>query len=222
VIVRHLSLPSRGDLVVKRDQGIRRVDAGFSPDIGWQLQRLAPLTEAGLDEYWNNNSWHLGADGRPVVGTYDRLEEDDALAVIGNGLANDHGIFANDPQDPDPTTGEACVTEVSSRSFELVVESLVNDLGHSEVVRDGRLGEARRALSERTAWALELELDVQRLGDRLVALQGEFDERTAWALQLDAGLQQRDRELAAIKSSALWRAGKALHLEPRSGPARRT
>jgi FkbM family methyltransferase len=60
------------------------------------------------------------------------------------------------------------------------------------------------------------------LGARLVALQGEFDERTAWALQLDAELQQRQRELAAIKSSALWRAGKALHRQPRSDPPRRT
>jgi hypothetical protein len=211
-VVRHLSLPARGDLAIKRHQGLRRVDAAFSPDIGWQLQRLAPMTEAGLDEYWDNNSWHLGADGQPVLGTYDRLEEDDALTAIGHELVEDRSVFSLDRDTGDHAQGVALGPEISTRTCELLLETLVDDLGRAEVTAS-RLSEDMRR---------QVDAEVDRLGTVLVGLQEEFDERTSWALQLDAELQQKDRELADIKSSVLWRAGKALHLLPRSGSARGT
>lgn len=229
IVVRHLPLPGRDRLVVQREHGRRRISAGYAPDIGWQAQRLAHMTDAELDAYWKNNSWHLSDDGRVLVGTYDRLVQDDALVQIGRHLAGERGRFRGVREaGPDDTP----LVNISSWKLERLVQSLVDDFGMAdravseavseldECLRELNKCKERRAgiereLEERTTWSLELNERLRDRDERLTALTKEFKERTAWAVQLSDELAQRERELVGIKSSALWRTARALRLAPR-------
>ena len=217
IVVRHLSLPSRDRLVAKREHGLRRIAAGYSSEIGWQLQRLAYMTDGELDAYWRNNSWHLSDNQRVLVGTYDGLVEDDALVQVGHDLARAGDGFRT-------TQGAAAdeaerFGEIPAQKLERLVQSLVDDLGMAELSGPESLVALQKEFDERTAWALELDDQVRVRDERLAALTKEFDERNAWALRLNDQLAEKDRELAAIKSSALWRSARALHLAPRSRTA---
>jgi hypothetical protein len=213
VVVRHLSLPCRNQLDGKRELGLARVAAGFSADTGWQNQRLAYMSDDELDAYWNNNSWHLSDDQRALVGTYDRLVEDDGLVRVGHELALAGDCFH--VSEADAGDGAAHVSEIPSQELENLVQSLVDDAGMAERSRDQRLVALQKDLDERSAWAADRD-------ERLVALQKEFDERSAWALQLREQLVERDRELTAIKSSRLWRWAQALRLAPQARWPRRS
>jgi hypothetical protein len=212
IVVRHLSLPSRDELAGKREQGRRRVAAGFPPEIGWQVQRLATMTDGELDAYWSNNSWHLSDDQSALVGAYDRLVEDDALVQIGHELS-----YAADRFRTRQGAGVSRTTPsggVPAPRLERLVQSLVDDLGMAELVHDERSAALHKELDERTAWALDLAEQVRDRDERLMGLAKEFDERSAWALRLSNRLAEADRELAGIKHSRIWRAARALHLAP--------
>lgn len=221
IVVRHLSMPSRHEVAVKREHGLRRAAAGFSYRVGWQLRRLAHMTDRELDAYWKNNSWHLSDDRRVLVGTYDRLTEDDALVRIGRELARADGGFRDASRSA--TEPAAPFDPIESARLERLVDGLVNDLGAAELAHDRRateLEELQTKLDERTAWALELDARLSEREERLIALAKDYDERTAWALRLDSELADRQREIVAIKSSTLWRAARAFGLSPRSSGAR--
>jgi hypothetical protein len=216
IIVRHLSLPSRHEVADKREHGLRRAAAGFSSEIGWQLQRLAHMTDRELDAYWTNNSWHLSDDRRVLVGTYDRLVEDDALVRIGHDLARAGDRFREAPgAKANPVTPFG---EIPSRRLERLVDSLVNQVGTADLRQQERMAALhtlQKKFDERTAWALELDAQLRERDQRLVSLAKEYDERTTWALRLNDELAKRDRELVAVRSSTLWRTMRALHLASR-------
>jgi len=184
ILVRHLSVPSRRDLAGKREHGRRRIAAGYLPEIGWQLQRLAELSDRQLDEYWLNNSWRLTDDGRPVVGDYDRLTRDDGLVGVGRSLARAKDLASKAGIAGDGSGGP--VVDIPADRLDLVIQGLVDHLGAIERAAERR----ERALED-------------GLGGRLTELQKELDDRTEWALALQ-------EELAAVKTSLSWRAGHAI------------
>ena len=188
IVVRHLTLPSRHDVVCKREHGLRLIAAGLSSEIGWQLQRLALMTDGELDAYWSNNSWHLSDDQRVCVGSYDRLVEDDALVQIDRDLTRARDGFRETEA---VGADETLPSTIPSRKLERLTQSLVDDFGMADrAISDyvERLADARRQLDERTIWALELD---ERLRERDERLR-EYDERLR---ELDEGLRERDERL---------------------------
>jgi hypothetical protein len=185
IIVRHLSLPARAELTGKREHGRRRVKAGTDADIGWQLQRLAGMTDEELDAYWDNNSWRHSDDRGVLVGSYDRLIEDDALVQIGRDLAAAADRLSSRP---DAGVNETTtVREIGPRRLERLLESMVDDLG-----------------------AADRDLAEQR--DRAIALQAELHAVRSELAQRDASVAQLQHELAAervaldaVECSVSWR-----------------
>jgi hypothetical protein len=205
VVVRHLSLPCREYLAHKREQGVARRIAGDHPTTGWQLQRLANMTDGELDDYWEDNSWRRSSDGRVLVGAYDGLVEDDALVRIGTELLRADRRFGASGA----VAATSPVEDIPFGNLELVVERLVDDLGAAERTtgeRDLALVTLTGELAERASRALDLEQQLRMRDERLTAVQEECDGRAAQALALEAQLEERDRELTAIKSSRGWRA----------------
>jgi hypothetical protein len=185
IVVRHLSLSARSDLAVKREQGLRRIAAGFAPEIRWQLQRLAYMTDEELDAYWHNNSWHHSDDHRVLVGAYDRLVEDDALVEIGRTLATADDRLCRNRNAGTSERGK--VDEIGPKRLERLLQSLVDDLGA-----------ANRVLQERA--------------DRLEAQQVEVEERSASVTRLQHDLVDLSAEqaqvnsvLEAVENSISWR-----------------
>jgi len=196
IVVRHLSVSSRQDLVVKQEQGRRRIAAGFGADIGWQLQRLAAATDEELDAYWANNSWQLAEDGTPCVGSYTGLTEDDGLVTVGARL------LAEPERCRKPADGDrAQVSRMASERIESLLESLIDEAGAAELAvirRDERIAGLSAQLADAEARRADAE-------DHLRALQREFEERTTWALQLDRQVSDLSSELTRVKSSPVWR-----------------
>ncbi len=159
IVLRHLSLSARDELACKREHGLRRIKAGFAPDTGWQLQRLAYMTDEELDAYWANNSWHLSPDQGVLVGSYDRLVEDGSLVEIGRRLA-DAADRADTSPDTESTTTPA-VHQVEPERLERLLEGLVDDLGT-----------AGRVLSDHQSQIVALQAEV-------APLRLELEERTA-------------------------------------------
>ena len=121
ITVRHLPLPSRNHVKLKREHGRRRISAGYSAETGWQAQSLAYKTDEELDAYWENNSWR-SAEGRPaMIGAYGGLVRDDGLVEIGQRLAQ--GAAGGSPM---------AFTEISAARLERVIEQLVDYAGRSE------------------------------------------------------------------------------------------
>ncbi len=182
IIVRHLSLPARNDLILKREHGRRLMAAGFAPGVGWQLQRLANMTDEELDRYWGNNSWRHSDDQRVLVGAYDGLVEDDALVEIGRTLAGASHRLGTSPNARSRET--ATVVEVGPQCLERLLESLVDDFG-----------DAARTLQERS--------------DHLVALQSDLEACRASVTRLRNDLEAEQARLRsvvhAVENSLSWR-----------------
>jgi hypothetical protein len=197
IVVRHLSLSARGDLAVKREQGRRRIAAGFDPEVGWQLQRLAFRSDEELDAYWDNNAWHLADDGRVLVGDYDRLIEDDALVGIGRDLAP-----AMDRLGASPTVGAdgasaigadgtSAVVAIEAPRLERLLESLLDDFGTADM-----------RLSQR-------EEEVATLRHDVATLRHELEQRSASLAQTRATLEAERAKMRSdlddIEMSVSWR-----------------
>ena len=101
IVLRHLSLSAKDELACKREHGLRRIKAGFAPDTGWQLQRLAHMTDEELDAYWANNSWHLSPDRR--CRSWDPTTVSSRTASLGRSA--DVSRSAADRAERGPTTG---------------------------------------------------------------------------------------------------------------------
>ena len=197
IVVRHLSLSARGDLAVKREQGRRRIAAGFDPEIGWQLQRLAFRSDEELDAYWDNNSWHLADDGRVLVGDYDRLIEDSALVGIGRDLApaidrlGASPMVGADGASAVGADGTSAVVAIEAPRLERLLESLVDDFGTADM-----------RLSER-------EEEVATLRQEVAILRHELEQRSASLAQIQATLEAERVEMRSvlddIEKSVSWR-----------------
>lgn len=185
IIVRHLPLSARGELAVKREHGLRRIEAGYGPETGWQLQRLAYMTEGELDAYWDNNSWRVSENQRVLVGAYNGLVEDSALVEIGRDLTS---AIDGPGMSPNAGTNDAdAVGEIGSERLERIIESLVDDVGKAD-----------RGICERE--------------EHLLALQAELNECRAAATRLRHDLAdlvseraRMDSLLNAVTKSASWR-----------------
>ncbi len=199
IVVRHLTLSSRDDLAFKREHGLRRIQAGFAPDTGWQLQRLAYMTDQDLDDYWDNNSWRLSEDQRVLVGSYDRLAEDGGLVEIGRDVAaaiDRLGASPNAEADRAPT-----VQELDPQRLERLLEGLVDEIGT-----------AGQLLSERQTRVLAMHLELSAAQDELVASRIELERRARFVEQLQSDLADlaveraaAESALSAIEKSASWR-----------------
>lgn len=191
IIVRHLSLPARDDLALKREHGLRRIKAGFRPETGWQIQRLAFMTDEELDTYWHNNSWRLTDDRRVLVGSYEDLIEDGALAAIARDLAS-----AIDRLGASPSAGKnaATVREIDLQTLKRLFDSLLDDYGKTD-----------RSLSERQDELLAVRTE-------LAATQIELRGRTAAVAALENDLAdvsearaELESALKTVERSASWR-----------------
>ena len=130
IVVRHLPFHSRSHVEHKRRHGLRRIAAGYSPEVGWQEQRLVHMTETELDHEWRNNAWRLTADQQAVAGTYGGLVQDEALVQIGRDLAR-----TCDPCNKSRGTGgdeTSRFPEIPSQKLEQLVQHLVDDYGKLE------------------------------------------------------------------------------------------
>ncbi|HVN79329.1 MAG TPA: methyltransferase domain-containing protein [Terriglobia bacterium] len=74
--------------------------------------------------------------------------------------------------------------------------------------------ELRKELEERTVWARQLSEENAQKDQHILQLQNDFDERTAWALQLQGEVQVARQQINTIKQSKLYRLSKALNLVP--------
>jgi hypothetical protein len=192
IVLRHLSLSAKDELACKREHGLRRIEAGFAPDTGWQLQRLAYMTDEELDAYWANNSWHRSDDGGALVGSYDRLAEDGALVEIGRLLG-----ATIDRQGASATTGAntaPAVHEVEPERLERLLEGLVDDLGTAGRVLSDHQNQILALQAEGAALRLALQERTASLGRLQDALEHLADA--------NAGL---DAALKAVEQSASWR-----------------
>jgi hypothetical protein len=199
MIVRHLTLPARDDLAGKREHGLRRIAAGFASEIGWQLQRLAFMTDGELDDYWDNNSWRLADHQRVLVGAYDRLLEDDALVEIGRGVraAVDHlGVS------PHARADETATVDIGPKRLERLLGSLVDDWGATDAAAD-------RILQERTHRLAALQAELDERSARVTRLQQELadvEAEHARALEVIENVEaEHARALEVIERSASWR-----------------
>jgi O-antigen biosynthesis protein len=137
-----------------------------------------------------------------------------AFTAIWSTTDRDYALLSDLVPDPrDDTYLIAVAGRENAQPPETSLASLWYDkrLGHAATVdmlsQWGRDSDAR--LEELTAWARELDDEIRRRGERIVALQEELEERTVWALDMA-------RELSVTNSSLLWRSLRALHLAPRS------
>ena len=150
IVLRHLSLSARDELACKREHGRRRIKAGFAPDTGWQLQRLAHMTDEELDAYWANNSWHLSPDQGVLVGSYDRLVEDGSL-VRDRPSSRGRGRSCGAPAPSTESTTDAGGPRRSTpERLERLLEGLVDDLGT-----------AGRVLSDHQSQIVALQADLR-------------------------------------------------------------
>ncbi len=199
MIVRHLTLSAKDELASKREHGRRRIVAGYTPDTGWQLQRLASMTDEELDAYWANNSWHRSNGGGALVGSYDRLVEDGGLVEIGRSLA---AMADRQSTRPDiETIGTPPVHEIEPEKLERLLDSLVDEIGAAE-----------RAASESGSQLITLESDLDARHAELAALYVELEERTASVKQLQEALaslvdecSEMHSAMRAVEQSASWR-----------------
>jgi hypothetical protein len=185
IIVRHLSLPDRDGLAGKREHGRRRIKEGCSADIGWQMQRLAGMTDEELDAYWDNNSWRHSDDRGVLVGSYDRLIADDALVQTGRDIATAAERLGTSP---DSGANEvAAVRQPEPRRLERLLECLVDDFGAAD-----------RDLAEQRVRAVALQ-------GELAAVRSELEQRDASVAQLQHELAAERAALDAVVNSASWR-----------------
>lgn len=189
IVVRHLTLPARAEVGGKRTHGLHRAATGHSPEIGWQAQRLAEMTDEELDVYWRNNSWRRDEDGAALVGAYRGLVEDDALVRVGHEL--DRWAASSSRSHTLGGAGSPPSCDIPAIHLERALERLIDEAG----------GAVTAAASEQAAV--------------LADLQRAFDERSEWALQLVELLARRDdqlRRLRYLRHLAFWRWGHALRL----------
>lgn len=210
IIVRHLPLPARTQLVERREQGLRLIAAGFPAWLGWQSQRLAYMTETELDAYWSNNSWHFADDHVPCVGTYDRLVQDNALVQIGHDLTQ-AGDFLNKTQGAG-AHGPLSFREIPSYKFERLIQHIVDDSGKAErtiealtLARDQAI--ARGAMVGSELDAVRSELDTVR--SELDTIRSERDAVRSERDAVQSKLDTVQSELAAVRSSP-WQKFKVL------------
>jgi len=142
IVVRHLPMPSKDHIFLKREQGLRLIAGDYPMEVGWQAQRLAYASDDELTAYWENNSWHATDDQSAAVGAYDGTVFDDALAQIGAELAgNQAGAH------PGPSIAGSvpmCPSSIPAKQLERVIQSLVDDQGVAErVIENLRLALAR-------------------------------------------------------------------------------
>jgi hypothetical protein len=185
IVVRHLSLPARGDLAGKREHGRRRIEAGYAANIGWQLQRLADMTDEELDAYWDNNSWHRSDDRGVLVGSYDRLIEDDALVEIGRDVA-----AVADRLGSGPKAGAIEITtvrEIEPQRLEHLLDITVDDFGAAD-----------RELAEQQVRADALRAE-------LYGARSELEQRDALLAQLRQELTNERAALDTVERSVSWR-----------------
>jgi hypothetical protein len=128
--------------------------------------------------------------------------------------------------------------QIAAAKLERLIQSLIDDLGTSELSGDERLAalrqefeEEHQRLAELTArahqldreltaqreWALEAHEALAERTARVLVLNEELAERTSRTLQLDDELSERtaevirlERELTEMRSSRTWRASRTL------------
>lgn len=106
------------------------------------------------------------------------------------------------------------------KDFDAAAEALEQRLADTRPVVDGlawmlsstrsalkdaeaRVGEVRRELDERTAWAVELDAELVQARKALDGAQQELAERTQWAVELDGKLDEsKTLHAAAVKAHA--------------------
>ena len=205
LVVRHLSLPAREELAGKREHGRRRAAAAAGPDLGWQLTRLAGMTDVELDAYWANNSWRRETDGRVLVGDYSSLVEDTGLADIGARL---HAATQQAAPGSHAAPAGATIRPVDPGKLERVLEAVLDDCGRYDHLLQERL----ELLAVRQADIEVLRGRIGELEDEVTGARDEAERATnelgRVTGELTASAQARDSAEAAVRaveSSTSWR-----------------
>jgi hypothetical protein len=125
LVIRHAPFRSRARTLMRRTQGARRQKAGFSPDIGYQNQRLANLSEADLERYWLCNSYSLDDVSNVATLTIEDsivdLVEDYSLEKIWQRILT-RRIQFHDKSGSDQTKSRKCVVSAVNPLFDLAVD----------------------------------------------------------------------------------------------------
>ena len=234
IVVRHLPLSASDELLGKREHGRRRIDAGFGPDLGWQNQRLAHMTDSELEAYWDNNSWRLAEDQGVLVGAYGDLIEDGAFVEIERNLAAETVRCGQSSRAGRRTT--ATVRKVGRDKLERLLDRTLDDFGALgctlvegqnqlatlqsenaaiEAKRDSLHAKLEEAEAARTALQSEYAVvqgEHAALMAEHVELRSRLDDRTASVRVLQRDLARLEQEraeldsaLKAIEQSESWR-----------------
>ena len=199
IVVRHLSLPARQELVGKREHGLRRIAAGYGADLAWQVNRLAGMTDAELDGYWAENSWCAQEDGHVSVGKYSSVVEDTALVQIGEELMAATGGTGS--QQGDDRLGMAEVLHVDAGKMERLLEMVLDDYGGADLLLAERMDEIVSLRDCRDALEEELAAAHVELGS-----QSEMVAELTRDLKHALSLQEEAMEaVRAVERSTSWR-----------------